>query len=112
MLIPAATGLNKPSGTLANKPMVMVISAQAEPMIRPYFDLGQLAGLVSGLSDAKIYEQSNSNLGPNHQFGLNYDYWDLSSVGILMVELIIVAGAVLGIGIDWRARREDFKGEA
>ncbi len=97
---------------LGNKPMVMVISAQAEPMIRPYFDSGQLAGLVSGLSDAKIYEQSNSNLGPNHQFGLNYDYWDSFSVGILMVELIIVAGAVLGIGIDRRARRKDSKGEA
>ncbi len=43
---------------LGSTPMVMIISAQAEPMIRPYFDSGQLKGLVSGLSDAKIYEQT------------------------------------------------------
>jgi len=49
----------------------MVISAQAEPMIRPYFDSGQIKGLVSGLSDAKIYEQSNQSIDPTHQFGLD-----------------------------------------
>ena len=43
---------------LGKTPMLMVISTQAEPMIRPYFDSGQIKGLVSGLPDAKIYEQS------------------------------------------------------
>jgi hypothetical protein len=97
---------------LGNTPMVMVISAQAEPMIRPYFDSGQLKGLVSGLSDAKIYEQSNQNLGPTHQFGLDNQYWDSFSVGMLVAELIILAGGLMGVMIDWRARHKDSGKEA
>ncbi len=38
---------------LGKAPMIMVISAQAEPMIRPYFDSGQLKGIVSGLPDCE-----------------------------------------------------------
>jgi len=92
---------------LGNSPMLMVVSAQAEPMIRPYFDSGQLKGLVSGLSDAKIYEQSNQSLGPTHQFGLDNQYWDSFSVGMLVAELLIIVGVVLGGVIDWRARHKD-----
>ncbi len=92
---------------LGNTPMLMVISAQAEPMIRPYFDSGQLKGLVSGLSEAKIYEQANQSLGPIHQFGLDNQYWDSFSVGMLVAELLIVAGVVLGVMADWRARHKD-----
>ena len=90
---------------LGSTPMLMVISAQAEPMIRPYFASGQLKGLVSGLSEAKIYEQSNQNLGATHQFGLDSQYWDSFSVGMLVAELLIVAGVVLGFVTDWRARQ-------
>ena len=41
----------------SGKPMLMVISAQAEPMIRPYYDSGQLQGLVTGLAGGKAYEE-------------------------------------------------------
>jgi hypothetical protein len=97
---------------LGNAPMLMGISAQAEPMIRPYFDSGQLKGLVSGLSDAKIYEQSNQSLDPTHQFGLDNQYWDSFSVGMLVAELLIVAGVVMGVVIDLRARHKDSGEEA
>ena len=92
--------------------MLMLISAQAEPMIRPYFDSGQLKGLVAGLSESKIYEQSNQNLGPTHQFGLDNQYWDSFSVGMLVAELFILAGVVLGVVTDWRARQKDSGEEA
>jgi hypothetical protein len=97
---------------LGNTPMLMIISAQVEPMIRPYFDSGQLKGLVSGLSEAKIYEQANQSLGPIHQFGLDNQYWDSFSVGMLVAELLIVAGVVLGVVADWRARHKDSGEEA
>jgi hypothetical protein len=82
---------------LGSTPMLMIISAQAEPMIRPYFDSGQLKGLVSGLSDAKVYEQSYNRPG------LAYHYWNSFSVGMLVTELLIVAGAILGIMTNRRA---------
>jgi hypothetical protein len=86
---------------LGSAPMIMMVSAQAEPMIRPYFDSGQLKGLVSGLADAKIYEQTYGRPG------LANRYWDSFSLGMLVAELLIVAGAVLGVVIGWRARRND-----
>jgi hypothetical protein len=86
---------------LGNVPMLMIISAQAEPMIRPYFDSGQLKGLVSGLSDAKVLEQKYNRPGLANQ------YWDSYSIGMLVAELLIAAGAVLGFLLDWRARQKD-----
>jgi hypothetical protein len=97
---------------LGSTPMLMLISAQAEPMIRPYFDSGQLKGLVSGLSDAKIYEQSNQSLGPTHQFGLDNQYWDSFSVGMLVAELLIFVGVVIGVLVDWRNRHKESGEEA
>ncbi len=81
--------------------MLMIISAQAEPMIRPYFDSGQLKGLVSGLSDAKIYEQTYNRPGlANH-------YWNSFSVGMLVAELLIAAGAIFGVMADRRVIRKN-----
>ena len=99
----ADTGRNwiEQAGThLGSTPMLMVISAQAEPMIRPYFDSGQVKGLISGLTDAKIYEQTYTRPG------LANRYWDSFSIGMLVAELLIGAGAVLGVVIDWRARQK------
>jgi hypothetical protein len=99
----ADTGRNwiEQAGPLLGKtPMLMMISAQAEPMIQPYYDSGQLKGLVSGLSDAKIYEQKYNRPGLANQ------YWDSFSIGMLVAELLIVIGAILGVVMDWRARHK------
>jgi hypothetical protein len=86
---------------LGDVPMVMITSAQAGPMIRPYLDSAQLKGFVTGLSDAKIYEQSY-----NHP-GLAHHYWNSFSTGMLMAEFLIVAGAIWGVIANRRARRKD-----
>ena len=86
---------------LGNTPMLMIISNQAEPMIRPYFDSGQIKGLVSGLLDAKIYEQSYNRPG------LAYHYWDSFSLGIFVVELMIVIGATWSAVAAWSAHRSE-----
>jgi hypothetical protein len=91
---------------LGNTPMLMIISTQAEPMIRPYFDSGQLKGLVSGLSDAKIYEQTYNRPG------LAYHYWNSFSIGMLVAELLIAAGAIMGFLANRRVIRKDSRGEA
>lgn len=86
---------------LGDKPMLMIISAQAEPMIRPYFDSGQLKGLVSGLSDAKIYEQNYNRPGLANQ------YWSSFSLGMLVAELLIAAGAIFGVMANRRVIRKN-----
>lgn len=84
---------------LGDTPMMMIISAQAEPMIRPYFDSGQIKGLVAGLLDAKIYEQ---NFG---RPGLANRYWNSFSAGTLAAVMLIVGGALWSAAAGWQARR-------
>jgi hypothetical protein len=86
---------------LGNTPMIMIISTQAEPLMRPYFDSGQLKGLVSGLADAMIYEQSDNRPGLAHL------YWSSFSVGTLVAALLIVIGAIWSAVTGWRARRRN-----
>jgi hypothetical protein len=86
---------------LGNTPMIMIISTQAEPLVRPYFDSGQLKGLVSGLADAKIYEQSDNRPGLAHL------YWSSFSIGTLVAVLLIVIGAIWSAVTGWRARRRN-----
>jgi hypothetical protein len=105
----ADTGRNwiEQSGQYLGKtPMLMVVSAQAEPMIQPYFDSGQLKGLVSGLPDAKTYEQGYTRPG------LAYHYWDSYSIGMLVAELLIAVGAAWSAFLAWRLRRKDTGEEA
>ncbi len=91
---------------LGDTPMLMMISAQAEPMLRPYFDSGQIKGFISGLSDAKIYEQKFSRPGQA------YHYWDSYKVGMLIAEILIVAGALYALWMDRRRRGKDSRGVA
>lgn len=74
---------------LGGKPMLMAISAQAEPMLRPYYDSHQVQGLVAGLAGGKAYEQALALPG------LAKHYWNSFSFGLLFAELVI------GLAILW-----------
>jgi hypothetical protein len=69
--------------------MILVSSAQAGPMLLPYFNSGQIQGLVAGLNGAAGPELSNSGLP-----GKVRRYWDAYSLGLYGAALLIVAGAV------------------
>ncbi len=84
---------------LRDKSMAMVISAQAEPMIRPYYDSGQIKGLVTGLAGGKAYEQYTQRPG------LGGKYWNAFSAGLLLVEILIVLGGVWGVLDRLRGRK-------
>jgi len=92
---------------LADIPMIMVVSAQAEPMVRPYYDSGQVKGLVIGLVGGKAYEQANEQAFQGT--GMAPRYWDAFSVGILLVEVFIVVGGVWGIMATRRSRQDKVK---
>jgi hypothetical protein len=82
-------------------PMVMVISAQAEPMIRPYYDSGQIKGLVSGLAGGKAYEQANEQVFAG--IGLARRYWDAFSAGSFMIGALVLAGSLWSAIAAWRS---------
>ena len=83
---------------LGDKPMLLIVSAQAEPMIRPYFDAGQIAGMVTGLADAKVYEQAYGRPG------LAQVYWNPLSYGILTVEVFLLFGGMWSLLASLRER--------
>jgi hypothetical protein len=72
-------------------PLLMVTSAQAEPLIRPYFQSNprQVAGMVSGIAGAVAYESSFGRRGSASQS------WSAFSIGLLVASLLIVLGGAV-----------------
>lgn len=83
-----------------NTPMIIVSSAQAGPMLMPYVDSGQVAGLVSGLNGAVGAEQANGGLP-----GFVRRYWDAYSIGLLIAVALIVLGGLWNFVLGLQARR-------
>ncbi|MEW6716886.1 MAG: hypothetical protein AB1345_05230 [Chloroflexota bacterium] len=76
---------------LASTPLIMVVSAQAEPLIRPYFEAtpNQVQGLVVGLAGGAAFQQLEESTG------LARTYWDsLSTASLLAAALILLGGLV------------------
>ena len=71
---------------LEENPILMVVSAQAEPMIRPYFDSGQVKGLITGLAGGMAYEKAAAHPG------LARTYWDAYSAGLFAAVIMMIIG--------------------
>lgn len=85
---------------LNDKPMLMVISAQAEPMLIPYYDSGQVSGILTGLSGGAIYESIRE------QPGLARTYWDSYGFGLVAAQVLIMVGSLWSLVMGIRARRQ------
>jgi hypothetical protein len=78
-------------------PLLIITSAQAEPLIRPYFESSpkQVQGLVSGLTGGIAYARTFGNTQVNGE-------WDAFSAGITISIVIVLAGSIVGIIIKMR----------
>ncbi|GAB1469612.1 hypothetical protein MASR2M66_04890 [Chloroflexota bacterium] len=81
-------------------PLLVVSSAQSAPMIQPYYESGQVQGLVSGLYGGAIVERQYNNGSP----GLARRYWDGYSVGMLLAALFLFGGGLLNLALGLRDR--------
>jgi hypothetical protein len=86
---------------LQGKPLLMVISAQAEPMIRPYYDSGQVQGLVTGLAGGAIYEEALQRPGRARQ------YWDAYGLAMIAAIVMITLGSAWNLITGWSSRRAE-----
>ncbi|MCX6069268.1 MAG: hypothetical protein NTU91_00150, partial [Chloroflexi bacterium] len=79
---------------LNGKPLVMVLSAGVEPMIRPYYEAldPQVNGLLSGEPAAVAYELRIGKAGQA------VERWNPFSLGILVLEILLICGGFYGIG--------------
>ena len=95
---------------IGDTPMLTVVSAQAEPMVRPYFGSDQNAqvkGIVSGLSGGAAYEVTvgRTNLGRT--------YWDAFSIGLLIaLGAILIGGLVNVVQLLFARNNNDARGKS
>ena len=85
---------------MGDTPLVVVLSAGAEPLVRPYFesDDPKVGGILSGLPAAAAYELRNGRLG------LAQERWDAFGTAMLAAEIVLLAGVGYGLLIWWRSR--------
>lgn len=78
---------------IGETPLTMILSAGAEPLIRPYYESlnQQVDGVLTGLPSAVAYQQ-NTGQQPNA-----LQSWDAFGSGLLMVEIILLAGIGYGV---------------
>lgn len=79
-------------------PFIVISSAQATPMVMPYYDSGQVTGVVSGLYGGAIFEQY---IG---QPGSARTYWDAYSIGMLFALILVLGGGFWNLVLGWRER--------
>jgi hypothetical protein len=82
------------------RPLLIVSSAQAAPMIRPYLLSGQVNGLVSGLHGGAAFEQATGFSSPVRR------YWDAYNLSTLFVAILIVVGGLWNFAAGARSRRQ------
>lgn len=80
--------IEQTAGQRGQTPMVVVSSAQAGPVLLPYADSGQIAGMVAGLNGAAGAEMANGGLP-----GFVRRYWDAYTLGLYSAALLILLGA-------------------
>ncbi len=74
-------------------PLVALVSAQAEPLVRPYYAAhpAQLEALVGGLAGGAAYDSATRQAGPASQF------WGPFNLGMLVAGLLMFAAIVFNL---------------
>jgi hypothetical protein len=85
---------------VASHPLLVAASAQAGPLLQPYVISKQVAGMVSGISNAARYESAN-----NGKPGMIRSYWDAFGVGLYIAILSMILGSIWSLITGIRARR-------
>lgn len=73
---------------MPDTPINLVVTAQAMPMLAPYFDSGQIMGMVAGLNDGVILE---TELSTGVMIGTRRRAYQ---VGLVILAAVMVAGAI------------------
>lgn len=99
----ARTWIEQVKPRMGANPMLMVISAQAEPLVRPYFESEQrqVSGMVTGLAGGASYEALQ---GRQQQARL---YWNPYGLSLLLAIALIFIGGAYNLLIGRRQQRKE-----
>ena len=81
-----------PDGSGQGVPLVMVVSAQAQPLVYPYYYTSprQISGLIGGVTGGAYYE----NVLGRAEAGR---IWTAYNIGLVMAVLIIALGSIINL---------------
>lgn len=90
---------------MGGKPILVVASAQNEPVVRPYYEAAppQVRGLLGGFSSAVQYDLLTG------QSGFSVRRWPVFAAGLSAAVLLIFAGILANAGLGWWARSRSRK---
>jgi hypothetical protein len=88
----ASAWIEQLSSLLPSIPVNLIVTAQAGPMLLPYVSSGQVVGMIAGISEAIGIE---SDLAQNNDIEQR---WQAYQVGVLLLIVLLVFGAILPIG--------------
>ncbi len=103
----ARTWAEQAGPRMGTAPLVMILSAGVEPLVRPYYETAdkQVDGILSGLPAAVAYDKRFQRVGEPQLL------WNAFGSGILFSSLILIVGGGYGVAVGfWRrrgARREN-----
>ncbi len=97
----ARSWLEQTGPSLIDTPMLMVSSTQEAAMMMPYLDSGQLAGMLSGLRNAGLYEAA---LGDTVMAST---IWSAYQAGLLVMAALFLVGFVIGLETNARTNQEE-----
>jgi hypothetical protein len=69
-------------------------------MIQPYYESGQVTGVVSGLYGGALVEGQYNNGRP----GTARVYWDAYSIGMLIAMIFVLGGGLISLTLGLRDR--------
>lgn len=90
--------------TLQGIPLSMVVSAQAGPLLQPYFDSGQLQGLSVGLQGGAFYEQKSGRVNLANRF------WGAYQSALLLGLILLAIGGTTSALLGSTSRKPKPKG--
>ncbi len=79
-----------------NVPLLLVVSALAEPLVRPYAEgnAPQVKAMLAGLADSAVYENMTTRYVPGRN-----EIWDAYSLILPIAALVIIIGSLAGATI-------------
>jgi hypothetical protein len=87
---------------LTLQPLVVAASAQAAPMLQPYFSSQQIHGLIAGIADASRFEFQNGS-----RPGIAISYLNAFGAGLALALVLITLGSLWSLVAGIRARRTE-----